>query len=76
MRNRFAVLLGLMLATTTSASCAHPGGSATPAESSETLSTGAIAPNFSLAGTIEGRFDLHAEAANGPIVLIFYRGHW
>jgi cytochrome oxidase Cu insertion factor (SCO1/SenC/PrrC family) len=76
MRNRLAVLLGSMLAATTSAACAPPGGSSTPAEASETLSAGSIAPNFSLASASGERFDLHAEAAKGPIVVVFYRGHW
>lgn len=45
-------------------------------QSTTTLQPGAPAPPISLP-TADGRtFDLAAALAGGPVVLVFYRGHW
>ena len=38
--------------------------------------TGALAPDFDLESHLGGRVSLDALVADGPAVLVFYRGFW
>ncbi|MBV1879307.1 MAG: peroxiredoxin family protein [Pseudomonadales bacterium] len=40
------------------------------------LGIGETAPNFSLLRFGGGNYSLSQTANNGPVVIIFYRGHW
>jgi cytochrome oxidase Cu insertion factor (SCO1/SenC/PrrC family) len=51
-------------------------GTVPPTESTRTLSAGMTAPNFSLRSVAGERFELHDATRAGPVVLVFYRGHW
>jgi hypothetical protein len=41
-----------------------------------TLATNATAPEFTLAAQTGEATTLASALANGPVVLVFYRGHW
>ena len=40
------------------------------------VSTGDIAPDFTLDGQDDRRYKLSAERGRRPVVLVFYRGYW
>jgi peroxiredoxin len=40
------------------------------------LSVGAIAPKFDATDQFGKQYDLEEQLKNGPVVLMFYRGHW
>lgn len=42
----------------------------------DALGIGELAPDFSLALSDGVQFVLSEEAKEGPVVIIFYRGHW
>lgn len=45
-------------------------------ESPSGLSVGEIAPKFKAFDQFNHQFDLDEQLKNGPVVLMFYRGHW
>ncbi len=45
-------------------------------ESPKGLSVGDIAPGFNAMDQFGKQFDLDAQLKKGPVVLMFYRGHW
>jgi peroxiredoxin len=51
---------------------------AAPASGSRTtpIAVGEAAPDFTLESSTGGRVSLSQSLANGPTVLVFYRGHW
>ena len=42
----------------------------------EGLAVGAVAPKFQATDQFNNPFDLEEQLKNGPVVMIFYRGHW
>lgn len=42
----------------------------------DALGIGEVAPNFNLPLSGGGNYSLTDSAANGPVAIIFYRGHW
>ncbi len=39
-------------------------------------SVGQVAPDFATADAAGGTFKLAERCAEGPLLLVFYRGHW
>lgn len=76
-----AMVLGLSACSSsstasTSSSTAEVKAPAPPSESTTTLSVGDSAPAFSLPGPTGAEVSLASLTANGPAVLVFYRGDW
>ena len=46
------------------------------AHAPDALAIGDTAPDFVVPGPFDTSFRLSQVAADGPVVLIFYRGHW
>jgi len=83
----FSVLLPALLLSLSICGCTlmrslpdipgHAMRQAPPADiDAETLSVGAEAPAFELASNKGGSWSLGEHLAEGPVVLVFYRGYW
>ncbi|HYX91710.1 MAG TPA: hypothetical protein VE782_09110, partial [Myxococcaceae bacterium] len=47
-----------------------------PGISSRALAVGSPAPEFSLPATTGGTWSLRNALREGPVIVLFYRGHW
>lgn len=68
-RAAVTVMLGGLALAAGLAACRLPPPAVTPA-------VGGLAPDFTLPASDGLRFHLGEELGDGPMVLVFYRGHW
>jgi hypothetical protein len=71
---------GILACATAMRSAGHPPNPTReeppPGLSTRALAVGSRAPEFTLPATTGGRWSLASAVRKGPVVVLFYRGHW